>query len=336
METPIRVVQYGIGAIGSALTKLLVAKKWAKIVGAVDVDKEKAGRDLGVVAGLGRKLDVLVSPSLENALPKTEADVVVHSTVSRLQLVWPQIREAVERGLDVVSSCEELAYPWKRQPELAHEIDEFAKSHGSSVLGTGVNPGFVMDTLVLALTAACQEIESIQVHRVVDASTRRLPLQKKIGAGRTVEEFQGKVAEGSMGHVGLEESMALMADSLGWKLDIVTTSIQPVVAEKRTISPFLTVDPGRVTGLRQIARGARAGREVLSLELEMYLGAAEPRDSVKIKGVPSLDVTFNGGVAGDAATVAIMVNVLPRVLAARPGLVTMRDIPLPFAVFENA
>jgi len=334
MEHAIRVIQYGIGAIGSSLTRLLAAKRWVRIVGAVDIDEEKAGKDLGEVAGLRRQLGVSVSSSLEKALSDVDADVVVHSTVSRLRLVWPQICGAVEKGLDVVSSCEELAYPWRRHPELAHEIDEFAKSHGSSVLGTGVNPGFVMDSLVLMLTAACQEIEAIEVHRVVDASTRRLPLQKKIGAGMTVEEFQAKVAEGSIGHVGLEESMALVADSLSWRLDAERTSIEPVIAEKTTKSSFLTVEPGRVLGLRQTARATTRGREVLSLELGMYLGAEKPLDAIRIKGVPNLDVTINGGVAGDAATVAIIVNILPRLLSARPGLLTMRDVSLPFAVLE--
>lgn len=335
MERPIRVVQYGIGAIGSALTRLLTAKGWVRLVGAVDIDREKVGRDLGMVAGLGNRLGIPVSSSLEEALSEAEADVVVHSTVSRLGLVWPQIRGAVERGLDVVSSCEELAYPWKRHPDLAREIDECARSHNSTLLGAGVNPGFVMDMMVLALTAACQEVEKIEVYRVVDASTRRLPLQRKIGAGMTVDEFQAKVAEGSIGHVGLEESMALVADSLGWSLDEEATSIEPIVAEKRTSSSFLTVEPGRVAGLRQTARGTMGGREVLSLKLEIYLGAERPLDEIRIKAVPSLDVTFHGGVAGDAATVAILVNVLPRVLTARPGLLTMRDIPLPFALGGN-
>lgn len=335
MELPTRVVQYGIGAIGSALTALLTERKWVNVVGAVDVDEAKVGKDLGLVAGIGRSLGVPVSRSLQEALAEKEADIVVHSTGSRLRLVWPQIREAAEEGLDIVSSCEELAYPWHRQPELAQEIDEYAKSRGVSVLGTGVNPGFVMDTLVLALTAACQRVETIRVHRVLDAATRRLPLQRKIGAGMTVEEFQEKVSQGMLGHVGLEESLMTVADALGWNLDDLTSSTEPVVAQKRTQSAFITVEPGLVLGLRQVASGLSGGREAISLKLEMYLGAPNPRDSIKVTGVPSLDVIVDGGTPGDPATVAILVNVLPRVIAARPGLLTMKDLTLPFAVFQN-
>ncbi|HID18862.1 TPA: dihydrodipicolinate reductase [Candidatus Bathyarchaeota archaeon] len=327
----IRAIQYGVGAIGSRVVKAIAEKPWLKLIGEVDVDESKVGRDLGYVAGLNRETGIVVSRDLSEALKMGEADVVLHTTSSWLRVVEPQIMEIVDAGLNVVSTCEELSYPWRRNPEAARRIDEAAKKAGVTVLGTGVNPGFVLDTLILTLTGVCLRVDRIEGLRVVNASTRRYPLQRKIGSGMTVKEFQRAVRDGRMGHVGLRESFDMIADSLSWSFDRVDETIEPVVASREVVTEFFRVKPGRVVGVSQSIRGLSNGVERLKLNLRMYLDAENPRDLIKVEGVPNLEFEVKGGIPGDEATVAITLNMIPRVLDAEPGLKTMKELSIPIA-----
>ncbi|MEM1569420.1 MAG: dihydrodipicolinate reductase [Candidatus Bathyarchaeia archaeon] len=327
----VRVLQYGVGSIGLRLTRALQSKPWIEIVGAVDSDEAKIGKDLGIVAGLSRRLDVNVYGSLTEALKKVEADIVLHATSSWLDLVEPQILEIVENGLSVISTCEELAYPWRRNPEPAKRIDDAARRNGVVVLGTGVNPGFVLDTLVLTLTTICISIDRIEAWRIVDASKRRLPLQKKIGSGMSVEEFRDAAQKGRIGHIGLRESFDMIADSLGWNFDRVEETLKPVVTSTPIETEIFKIKPGQVIGVSQSLSGFIRGVEKLRLNLQMYLRAENPRDAVKIDGVPNLEFEVKNGIPGDDATVAIIMNMIPKVLDAEPGLKTMKDLKLPFA-----
>ena len=214
----VKTVLFGVGAVGSLIAKFLLEKEGVKIVGAIDVAKDKVGRDLGEVLGLARKLGITVSEDVDSVLSKADVDIAVHTTTSFLKDTYPQIASIIKHGVNVVSTCEELSYPYFSEPELAERLNTLAKEHGATVLGTGINPGFLMDTLVITLTTVCQKIERIEAVRVMDAATRRLPFQKKIGAGLTLEEFQQKI-EGRQitGHVGLEQSIAMIANALVWK-----------------------------------------------------------------------------------------------------------------------
>lgn len=196
-------------------------------------------------------------------------------------------------------------------------------------MGTGVNPGFVMDILAISLTGLCQDVETIRATRVVDVASRRLTLQRKVGVGLSPEVFQQKVREGQLGHVGLSESMAAVAAGLGWELDDIREEVEPVLADIPWERGSIRVEAGRVLGVRQIARGLRKSREVIILELQMYAGARDPRDSILIEGVPPVDLTIRGGIRGDEATVALMINMIPQVIYARPGLASARNLPSP-------
>ena len=332
MTRPRRVVQYGVGPIGSAIVRLLSVKRGVKIAGAIDIDKEKVGKDLGDVAGAPKPLGISISSDADEVLAKAKAEVVLHSTTSYLKEVSPQILKCVKAKSNVISTCEELAYPFETNKKIALQLDRFAKRNGVAVLGTGVNPGFVMDTLPIALTGACQNVTRISVSRIVDASKRRLPLQRKIGAGLSPEEFQRLVKERKVRHVGLEESIRMIASALGWKLDRVEETVEPVIAEADVQNPFLKVAKGKVAGVKQVGRGIVRSREAITLDLQMYVGAKEPRDSVVIEGVPPIDMTIRGGIHGDLATAAIAVNSIPKVLKAKPGLLTMKDLPVLSAI----
>jgi 4-hydroxy-tetrahydrodipicolinate reductase len=324
----VKVVLYGVGPIGSGIVGLLSRKPWAKIVGAIDTDEKKVGKDLGEVAGLGHSVGVLVSGGAREVLEETSPDIVVHATSSYLPNTHTQILECVNAKADVVSTSEELSYPYGKYPELARKIDENAKAQGATVLGTGVNPGFVMDTLAVAMSGVCQTVESVAAERIVDTSKRRWQLQRKTGAGLSVEEFQRLVREGKIKHVGLPESTMMIGAALGWKLEDVQEEITPVVAEQRIQTSYVDVAKASVAGVRQVARGVSAGRQRVVLNLMMYVGAKDPRDSIRIEGVPPIDLTIRGGVQGDQATAAIIVNSIPNVVAASPGLKTMIDLPI--------
>jgi 4-hydroxy-tetrahydrodipicolinate reductase len=198
-----------------------------------------------------------------------------------------------------------------------------------AVVGTGVNPGFAMDALPIMLTAVCERVDRVVVSRVQDARFRRLPFQQKIGAGLTTEQFQRQLAEGTVRHIGFTESIAMIADALGWTLDRITDEVQPKLATVTVSSELMAVDPGYVSGIIQDGVGYRKAEPVIRLHMEAYLGAPETYDVIEIEGSPNLSMKLAGGIHGDIATASIAVNSIPKVLAAAPGLHTMRDLALP-------
>lgn len=329
MGKQIRVLQYGVGPIGAGIVRLMLEKPELKIVAAVDVDPAKLGKDLGQVAGAGRDVGVAVAGNLK-ALSQLQADVVVHTTSSYLTDVMEQLIECLEAGMHVVSTCEELSYPFRKHPALSEKLDRCARAHNVALLGTGVNPGFAMDKLVLTLATACHKVAKVQVHRVVDAARRRLPLQRKVGAGMTEAEFRAQVAAGKIKHHGLPESVAMISDCLGLLVERIEETIDPVLATETVCSEYLEVPAGRVVGVHQVANGSADGKTNVRLELEMYLGARDPVDAITISGVPDLNLRIVGGIHGDLATTAIAVNCIPAILEVKPGLRTSRDVPMCF------
>lgn len=325
----IRVMHFGLGPIGAAVVRQVAARPGFKIVGGIDIDPAKVGRDLGDVVDAGRRLGVKVSPDAKKALKSAKPDVVILCTSSSLKKVMPQIEAILKAKVAIVSTTEELSYPGYTHVRLARQIHAWAKKAKVAVLGTGVNPGFAMDALPIALTAVCERVDRITVHRVQDARIRRLPFQQKIGAGLTTEQFQKKVDDGSVRHVGLTESIAMIADAMGWTLDRITDDIQPKIASATISSEFLAVDAGYVSGIIQDGVGYRSGDAVIRLHMEAYLGAPESYDSIEIEGSPRISQKISGGIHGDIATASIVVNSIPKVLAAAPGLHTMRSLALP-------
>jgi hypothetical protein len=326
---PIRVLHYGLGPIGVGVVKQVAQRRGFKIVGAVDIDPGKVGKDLGEVAGLGRQLRVKVSNDARKAIKSSKPDVVVLCTASSLKKILPQVETILKLKVPIVSTTEELAYPTRPNLRYARAIHQMAKKAKVAVLGTGVNPGFVMDALPITLTGVCERVDAIRVDRVQDARVRRLPFQQKIGAGLTREQFERKVDDGSVRHVGLAESVSMIAEAFGWKLDRITDDIKPRIATTTVASEYLAVDPGYVCGIEQDGIGYRNGLPIITLHMEAYLGAPESYDSVEISGSPALKMKIPGGVHGDIATTSITVNSLPKILEVAPGLHTMRDMPLP-------
>jgi 4-hydroxy-tetrahydrodipicolinate reductase len=312
------------------MVRLMRQKGSLEIVGAVDRDPAKAGRDLGEVVGAkDAPWGIVISAQASLVLAK-DVDMVMHSTSSYLASVMDELLACISAGCCVVSTCEELAYPFRKHPGLSAKLDAAAKEEGVALVGTGVNPGFVMDKLVLVLSAAAQRVDHAKVVRIVDASKRRLPLQRKIGAGMTPDEFREQVAAGVIKHHGLPESVAMVADGLGFALDDISETISPIIAEEAVKTEFLEVAPGQVAGVHQIARGTVGGEEKVFMELRMYAGAKQPADTIELRGEPNLTLTIPGGTHGDIATAAVAVNAIQVILAAPAGLRTVRDLPLRF------
>jgi len=323
----LRVAQFGLGPIGIEALRLAATRDWVEVVGAVDHDPAKAGRDLSVVTGLRRLRGRKVHPTLESLLASARPDAVLHTAVSRIGEAARQIEPMIRQGLHVVSSCEELVFPRFRDPALAARLDRLCRKHGSRVVGTGVNPGFVMDLLPVFLTAVSQTVTSIRVQRVVDASTRRESLQRKIGSGLPPAVFRQRLEAGVAGHAGLADSLALLAESLGWGGVRIKETGEPVVAGADLQTEFLRVGKGETCGLHQRAVGKLRGRVRIVLDLQMSLAAPDPHDAILVEGSPRLDVRIQGGIAGDQATVAALVNTLPRLLRLGPGLHLVTDLP---------
>jgi 4-hydroxy-tetrahydrodipicolinate reductase len=325
----IRVLVVGLGPIGASVARQIVARKAFQLVGAVDVDPQKIGLDAGRVIGADQTLRVKVSGDIGRTIKAAKPDVAVLCTSSSLKLVIGQFEEVLRHRVPIVTTTEEAAYPSRSNRRLAARLDAAARKAKVAILGTGVNPGFTMDALPIALTAVCERVTSIEVLRVQDARVRRLPFQQKIGAGLTKEQFARRVQAGTVRHVGFTESIQMIADAMNWKLDRVTDDIEPKMADRDVASDLLSVSAGQVCGLIQRGTGYVKGEPMIRLRLEAYLGAPESYESVLIEGSPRIHSRIDGGVHGDIATASMTVNSIPAVIAAAPGFRTMRDMRLP-------
>ena len=326
----IKVIQFGLGPIGLESLKLAAEQSWLEILGGVDIDPAKAGKTLAELTGCAALGGANVFPSLGALFAAVGApDVVLHTAGSSAAASLAQMKPALERGISVASTCEELIFPALKTPDLARDYDDLCRRTGARIAGTGVNPGFVMDILPICLTGVSREVTSIYVERVVNASTRRQPLQAKIGSGQNPDDFRAKFAAGKAGHAGFQQSVALLAHAMGWRLDEIRETCEPVVATSRVVTKFFAVAAGQSLGIHQKCIGLVAGETRIKLDLQMYLDASLPHDAIVVRGRPDLNLVLNGGVAGDDATVASLINIIPRLRASAPGVRLMTELPVP-------
>lgn len=322
---PVPVVVMGLGYIGQQIVRAALASPEVKLVGAVDNSPKFLGKKLSdLVAGAG---STKVSADVASAFGRTRGGVLLHATGSRLPQVMDQLLEACAAGASVVSTCEELAFPFLKYPELAAKLDRAAQKAGVSIVGTGVNPGFVLDRLVAVAGQVCGPVRHVRAERVVDARSRREALQRKIGAGLSEEEFLRLVDEDQLGHVGLLESAAMCALGLGMDCDDFEEEIVPVLAEEDIPGAAFAVKKGQVAGISQTAIAGEDGQERVRLELTIAVGADNPGDRIVIDADPKVELEVKGGVAGDEATANLVVNAAPRLTAAEPGLLTVLELP---------
>ncbi|PUA32904.1 MAG: dihydrodipicolinate reductase [Candidatus Terraquivivens tikiterensis] len=319
-------VSYGLGSIGSLIASVAVTRYGYEMLGAIDVSSDVVGKDVGEVLGLSKLMGIKVESDAEKVLKHAKPDVVFHATGSYLDKVYDQISLSVTHGADVISTCETLAYPYYRYPGLTAKLDEEAKRYGVSVVGLGINPGFLMDLLPSLLTAPCINVRKIEVTRSLDASKRRKSFQKKIGLGLSQEEFERRLLSGDITcHVGFSESILLMASIMGIKLQDVTEMTEPLLAKEDVHVGGLQIKGSQVRGIVGQGIGYLDGMEFIKLKLIAAVGE-EDYDEVKVYGEPNLTWRCTTGTPGDIATVAMVLNSVRRVMEARPGLLTVKDI----------
>ena len=330
----LRVLQIGLGPLGRMIVEHLHATGVGAVTCAVDPDPSIRGKHLGAIVPNPGPTPPRVVGSL-GEVPADAADIAIVTTSSALDACAPTFKDLISRGLPIVSTCEELLFPWLRHRELATELDALARRTGARLLGTGVNPGFLMDTLPLVATAVCRDVRGMLIERVQDASNRRIPFQRKIGVGLSPDQFAARVAEGSLRHVGLGESLHFVTHYLGLRIDAWSESIEPIITGIPLVSGLGPVMPGQAAGVRQVATGMRDGREIVRMEFAASIGQPNPHDRVRVDADPPIDLVIRGGVHGDKATTHITVNAIPAVVEAPPGLHTMatirpvRSLPLP-------
>ena len=337
----IRVLQWGLGAMGSGMAKLMLEKSGLKIVAAVDARPDFAGKDLGDALQLGKKVGVKVTNDPDSVLKKEKVDIVVIATTSWLKDQMPDLRKILTAGINCISIAEEMSDPYAQNPKYAKELDKLAKANGVTIIGTGVNPGFVLDLLVVALTACNHSVERIEASRVNDLSPYGPTVMNSQGVGTTPDQFRLGIADGSIvGHVGFPESIHMISDALGLGVDRIEQTREPIISKVKRETPHVKVAPGMVAGCSHIGIGYRGDKEVIKLihpqQIHPGLEKQDTGDYINIYGKPEIHMSIKPEIAGGIATEGIAVNLIPLVVAATPGLKRMIDLPIPAALMGDS
>ncbi|MHA2397641.1 MAG: NAD(P)H-dependent amine dehydrogenase family protein [Promethearchaeota archaeon] len=332
MKNRFEVIQVGLGPMGKIIAKLLINRRNLLLKGVVDIDPKFIDKRLSEILEVKMEDDIIIRQDLESLLAINKVDIVIIATSSSLKKVAPTISKAVDSGCNVISICEELSYPFEDDPILSQDLDDLAKSNEVTIVGTGINPGYLMDLLPIVITAPCQTVKSINVTRMMNSAKRRVPFQKKIGTGLTTEEFHSKISNKEItGHVGLTQSIQMIVGALGIDYDeIIELPPKEIITEKELETSYGEIlPPGRVSGLQSEAFARKSGEDVIVLNFIAYAGDHEEYDSIQIDGTPKIYQKIIGGVHGDLGTSAMVANLIPKVIEARAGLLTMKDLPVP-------
>lgn len=340
-QPAIRVLVLGLGQMGSGIARLVLDKQGLELVGACGRRAEHLGMDLGRAIGLDRDLGIRISTDLDSTIKTTRPHIAIQATCSKLADAAMEISTLIRHGVHVISIAEEMAYPACASPALADELNRLAVAHSVSILGTGINPGFVLDLLVIALTGVCASIESITAARVNDLSPYGPTVLRSQGVGLWPEEFHQGLKDGSVvGHIGFPESMHMIARALGWKIARITESREPIVARVERETPFVKVVPGQVAGCLHKACAYRDEKPAITLihpqQIHPQLEGVATGDTIEICGTPNIRLAGSPEIPGGTATIALAVNMIPHALNARPGLHTMAELPVPAAILGDA
>ncbi len=342
MDNKVRVVICGLGSMGSGIARMILSKKGFQIVGAIDMDPNKAGKKLCEVLNIHEDEEnhVIITKDYNKILKKNFADVFVLATSSFTKSVFPFIKLAAEAGMNVVTTAEEMSYPKALDKELSDEMDKIAKENNVSILGTGVNPGFIMDYVVIMLTGVCDSVENIKVSRVNDLSCFGKAVMEEQGIGLKKEDFIKGVNNNTIaGHVGFIQSFGMMEEAFNIKFDKVTQEKEPIISKTQRSTSIAFVEPGQVAGCRQSGHGYWKDKVFVDMEhpqqIRPDLENVDTGDYINIQGSPNLNVQIKPEIPGGIATVAICVNMIPHVINSTPGLKTMLDLPIPRAILGD-
>ncbi len=339
-QDPVRVVHWGLDPVGMTAANLVWRRAGLMPAGAISLQPGDIGRDLGEIMGFGERLGVIVDSDPERVLTTARPDVTIIASDLPLEEVAPMVQQAMEAGSNVICLAGEMTYPWAVDPKMAERLDDLAYAHGVTVLGTGINPGFVLDSLVIALTGCCLDVERIKATRVVDITPFGSALLRQEGIGLSPSAFARGTERGRVrGHVGFEQSIHLIADALGWSLERVEQDRQPLTATVRREVAGLRVDPGQVAGAHHVAHGYVDGRVRVMLEQIEHAGpeaeGVATGDFIEIEGQPPIRLAIQPEIEGLRGSAALAVNMIGAVMLSGPGLKSMAEMPLPRAVLGD-
>jgi 4-hydroxy-tetrahydrodipicolinate reductase len=327
--------------MGSGIARMVLAKPGLELVGAFSKRAHRGGMDLGEVIGLDRVLGISINSDLEKVIEETQPEVAIQASYSRATDAAIDISTLVQHGINVISIADEMVYPQQKFPALAESLHWEAVSHGVSILGTGANPGFVLDLLVITLTGVCADIHTITARRVNDLSAYGPSVLASQGVGLTIDAFhEGLQNFTIVGHVGFVESMHMIASAVGWEIERIEETREPIVSQVRRATLFVTVEPGQVAGCHHKAIAFVGGIPVITLDhpqqVEPQLEGIQTGDSIEILGSPHINISGSPEIPGGQATMALAINTIPRVLNSAPGLHTMTDLPVSAAMLTDA
>ena len=338
-EQKVKVVIWGLGAMGSGMAKMILKKSGFKICGICDKNPDYVGKSLGEIFNINHR-GTIIQENIEDVIGSKPCDVVLLATDSFTEKAYPKIKWLIEHKVNVICTAEEMAYPYANKPELAQSIDSLAKANGVTVLGTGVNPGMMMDLLVLFLTGVCEDVSHLDVSRINSLSPFGKTVMNEQGVGLTIKEFNEKNDEGEIaGHIGFKESMGMIGKGLGIDITNFRQQMAPIITSVERISPYGFAAKGNVAGIEMTAQGDYKDQEFITMnhpqQIEPQLEGVKTGDYIKITGKPNINMAITPEVDGGIGTIAICVNMIPHVINAKPGLKSMIDLPVPRAILGD-
>lgn len=341
-KQPIRVVIWGFGAMGSGMARMMLSKRGFEITGVCDLHPKRVGKPISEVLNqsLPSHQDVIIQADIDSLIHKDRCDICLLATDSFTKKAFPKLKFILERGVNVISTAEEMAYPKANEPALTMELDRIAKAHGVTVLGTGINPGMMMDVLVLMMTGVMADVQQIKVARVNSLSPFGETVMEEQGVGKSIEEYHELVSKGELaGHVGFKESAHMICDGLGLTDITFEQSMKPIITDIDRKSPYGFAKQGHVAGIDMEASVSHQGKLFLELrhpqQIEPQLGGVFTGDYIDITGNPHVHLSVKPEIDGGIGTIAICVNMIPHVINSRPGLKTMIDLPIPRAILGD-
>ncbi len=342
MRENVKVVIWGFGAMGSGMAKALLNRKGIEIVGVCDMHPDRVGKDIHEVLGVerGDRKPVIINANIEEVITEKCCDVALCATDSYTKDAFPRLKFCLEKKVNVISTAEEMSFPKAQNPELAAELDKIAKANGVSILGTGINPGHIMDLLVIVMTGCMLDVEHIEAKRVNSLSPFGPTVMHEQGVGFTVENFMKGVEDGTMaGHVGFHESVGMIAEALGWKVDKFEQQMKPIVTTIDRKSPYGFAKAGDVAGVNMTGQGYVDGKVLIDMihpqQIEPEMEGTHTGDYVTIQGTPPINLANTPEVEGGLGTIAMCINMIPQIINADPGLKTMIDLPVPHCIMGD-
>lgn len=337
----VKIAIWGFGAMGQGIARALLPKKGVEISGICDINPDITGK--GFLSVLGVKSDqedVTIKSSIEEAVLPKSCDLCILATDSFTAKSFPKMETLLKLGVNVITTAEEMAYPKANEPELTEKLDKLAKENGVSILGTGINPGLVMDLLAILLSGAMTELDTVMCKRINSLSPFGPTVMEEQGVGITPEEFEEGVAKGSLaGHVGFAESIAMISDGIGLEVDEFSQQMKPIITNIDRKSPYGFAAAGHLAGVNMTGQGKRGGRVIIDMihpqQIEPEMEGTHTGDYIELVGDQKINMQITPEINGGIGTIAMCINCIPQVINADPGVLTMLDIPVPRAIMGD-